>query len=103
MGYEWKLTRLTFHCIAGFWASVSTPCLMFFDVFTMGQRVRTRVASSGSKRAHGTLRNGLANLLGMPKPGLEVPVQLQIAVHGDREQSGATLRGSTAGDGAVGA
>jgi Domain of unknown function (DUF4166) len=38
------------------------------------------------ERAKGRLRNGLANLLGMPKSGLQVPVQLRIEVRGDRER-----------------
>ncbi len=37
-------------------------------------------------RAGGWLRNALASLLGLPRPGSDVPIQLHVTVEGERER-----------------
>lgn len=45
------------------------------------------------ERGRGWLRNALASLLGLPRAGNEVPVQLRIQVEGDRERWVRSFRG----------
>lgn len=45
------------------------------------------------QRGRGWLRNALASLLGLPRAGTEVPVQLRVQVDGDRERWVRSFRG----------
>jgi hypothetical protein len=38
------------------------------------------------ERGNGWLRNAVASLFGMPKPGKEVPIRLEVVVDGERER-----------------
>jgi hypothetical protein len=38
------------------------------------------------ERAGGRLRNAMASLMGLPRPGSDVPVQLQVKIEGERER-----------------
>ncbi len=38
------------------------------------------------ERGRGLLRNSLASLMGFPRAGIDVPVTLEVSVHGDRER-----------------